>query len=59
MKQLPFTQYEFELYTTEKAEDLIEKTPFKIKYSETLKEKIKSKTGELVDRLFTTIVLEK
>ena len=59
MKQLPFTQYEFELYTTEKAENLIEKIPFKIKYSETLKEKIKSKTGELVDRVFTSIILEK
>ena len=59
MKQLPFTKYEFELYTTEKAERLIEKTLFKIKYSETLKEKIKSKTGELVDRTFTTLVLEK
>ena len=59
MKQLPFTKYEFELYTTEKAEELIEKTLFKIKYSETLKEKIKSKTGELVDRTFTTLVLEK
>lgn len=59
MKQLPFTKYEFELYTTEKAEELIEKTLFKIKYSETLKEKIKSKTGELVERTFTTLVLEK
>ncbi|MDR7208195.1 class I SAM-dependent methyltransferase [Flavobacterium piscis] len=59
MKQLPFTKYEFELYTTEKVENLIEKTLFKIKYSETLKEKIKSKTGELVDRIFTTIILEK
>jgi ubiquinone/menaquinone biosynthesis C-methylase UbiE len=59
MKQLPFTQYGFELYTTEKAENLIEKTLFKIKYSETLKEKIKSNTGELVNRDFTTIILEK
>ena len=59
MKQLPFTKYEFELYTTEKAEALLEKTLFKIKYSETVKEKIKSKTGELVDRIFTSIILEK
>ncbi|MEO7975985.1 class I SAM-dependent methyltransferase [Flavobacterium sp.] len=59
MKQLPFTQYGFELYTTEKAENLIEKTLFKIKYSETLKEKIKSNTGEFVNRDFTTIILEK
>jgi ubiquinone/menaquinone biosynthesis C-methylase UbiE len=59
MKQLPFTQFEFELYNTEKAQQLIEKTPFKIVYTESQTEKIKSKTGELMDRVFTTIVLEK
>lgn len=59
MKQLPFTQFEFELYSTEKAEKLIENTAFKIINTETLTEKIKSKTGELVDRAFTTLVLEK
>jgi len=59
MKQLPFTQFEFELYSTEKAEKLIEKTAFKIINKETLTEKVKSKTGELVDRAFTTLVLEK
>ncbi|MEZ0181218.1 class I SAM-dependent methyltransferase [Flavobacterium oncorhynchi] len=59
MKKLPFTQFEFELYSTEKAQELIKKTPFKIVYTETQTEKVKSKTGELVDRAFTTIVLEK
>lgn len=59
MKKLPFTQFEFELYSTEKAQKLIEKTPFTIAYTETQTEKVKSKTGELVDRAFTTIVLEK
>ena len=59
MKQLPFTQFEFDLYSTEKAEKLIEKIPFKIIRKETLTEKVKSKTGELVDRDFTTLVLEK
>ena len=59
MKKQPFTQFEFELYSTEKAQKLIEKTPFKIVYTETQTEKVKSKTGELVDRAFTTIVLEK
>lgn len=59
MKQLPFTQFEFELYSTEKAQQLIEKTPFKIVYTETQTEKVKSKTGELADRDYTTIVLEK
>ncbi|WP_163397990.1 class I SAM-dependent methyltransferase [Flavobacterium fluviatile] len=59
MKTLPFTQFEFELYSTEKALKLIEKTVFKIVYTESQTEKVKSKTGELVDRAFTTIVLEK
>ena len=59
MKQLPFTAYEFTLYSTETAKQLIEKTAFKIVYTETLTEKVKSKTGELMDRAFTTIVLEK
>lgn len=59
MKQLPFTQFEFELYSTEKAEKLIEKTAFQIVHKETLTEKVKSKTGELVDRDFTTLVLGK
>ncbi|UUF16056.1 MULTISPECIES: class I SAM-dependent methyltransferase [Flavobacterium] len=59
MKQLPFTQFEFELYSTEKAQQLIEKTPFKIVYTETQTQKVKSKTGELADRDYTTIVLEK
>lgn len=59
MKKLPFTQFEFELYSTEKVQDLIQKTPFQIVYTEAQTEKVKSKTGELVDRAFTTIVLEK
>ena len=59
MKTLPFTQFEFELYSTEKAQQLIQKTPFKIVYTETQMEKVKTKTGELVDRAFTTLVLEK
>lgn len=59
MKQLPFTAYEFTLYSTEKVKSLIEKTAFKIVYTETLTEKVKSKTGEFMDRAFTTIVLEK
>lgn len=59
MKTLPFTQFEFELYSTQKAKDLIKKSDFKIVYTETQTEQVKSKTGELVDRAFTTIVLEK
>jgi SAM-dependent methyltransferase len=59
MEKLPFTPFEFRLYDTPKVEKLISQTPFKISESETLTEKIKSKTGELVDRAFTTLVLKK
>jgi len=59
MKTLPFTQFEFKLYSIEKAKKLMEKTAFKIVYTESQTEKVKSKTGELVDRAFTTFVLEK
>lgn len=59
MKKLPFTQFDFELYNLEKAKKLIEKTAFKVIYTENQTEKVKSKTGELLDRVFTTIVLAK
>lgn len=59
MKKLPFTAFEFELYNTEKVKKLISQTPFKVIKTENQTEKVKSKTGELVDREFTTIVLEK
>jgi len=59
MKTLPFTKFEFELYSTEKVEQLVQKTLFKMVYKETLTEKVKTRIGELVDRDFTTIVLEK
>jgi len=59
MKTLPFTQYEFKLYSSEKVEQLVQTTVFKMVYKETLTEKVKTRTGELVDRDFTTIILEK
>ena len=59
MKTLPFTQYEFKLYSSEKVEQLVQKTLFKMVHKETLTEKVKTRIGELVDRDFTTIVLEK
>ena len=59
MKTLPFTQYKFKLYSSEKVEQLVQTTVFKMVYKETLTEKVKTRTGELVDRDFTTIILEK
>lgn len=57
MQQLPFTQFHFELYDTDKLEQLVAGSSFKITASETRTERIKSKTGDWVDRAFTTAML--
>lgn len=59
MKKLPFTQFEFELYTSEKVEKLVSETHFKIVNKETLTESVKTRTGEETERDYTTFVLEK
>ncbi len=59
MEQLPFTQYGFTLYNTEKIKQLIGMTPFSIVGWDTQTETVKSKTGDLVNRNFTTIKLKK
>lgn len=57
MKQLPFTAYGFELYSTDKLEKLIAKSAFKIQKMESQTEQVRSKLGDLVDREFTTVTL--
>lgn len=57
MKQLPFTAYGFELYSTDKLEKLIAKSAFKIQKVESQTEQVRSKLGDLVDREFTTVTL--
>jgi SAM-dependent methyltransferase len=59
MAKLPFTRFGFELYTTEKAVTLIGQTPFTIVSTTSETEKVKSKTGELIDREYTTITVSK
>lgn len=59
MKQLPFTQFGFTLYDNEKIKQLIDITPFKMLGSNTQTEAVKSKTGDLVKREFTTLKLKK
>lgn len=59
MQDLPFTQFGFELYDNEKITRLIDKTPFEIVNSETQTETVKTKTGEFIERDFTTISLGK
>jgi SAM-dependent methyltransferase len=59
MKQLPFTQFRFTLYDNGKIKQLIDTTPFKTVGSDTQTETVKSKTGDLVSRDFTTFTLKK
>ncbi len=59
MQGLPFTQFDFELYDDEKIIRLIDKTSFKIVNSDTQTETVKTKTGEFIERDFTTVSLGK
>ncbi|MCY1542099.1 malonyl-acyl carrier protein O-methyltransferase BioC [compost metagenome] len=59
MEQLPFTSFGFTLYDHEKIKQLIGSSPFRYISSATQTEKIKSKTGDLVDREFLTVTLGK
>lgn len=59
MEKLPFAPFGFTLYDNEKLKELIDKTPFKIMGSDTQSEVVRSKTGELVNRAFTTFSLQK
>ncbi len=57
MKQLPFTAYGFELYSTDKLEKLVALSSFRIQKTESQMEQVRSKMGDLVDREFTTVTL--
>jgi ubiquinone/menaquinone biosynthesis C-methylase UbiE len=59
MKQLPFTQFSFTLYNNEKIKQLIDTTPFKTVGLDTQIETVKSKTGDIINREFTTITIRK
>lgn len=59
MKTLPFTAYGFELYSTDKLEKLLAQSAFRIKNTESKTEQVRSKMGDLVDREFTTVTLQK
>lgn len=57
MKQLPFTTYGFELYSTEKLEKLVADSPLTLVKTESQTEEVRSKTGDLMEREFTTATL--
>lgn len=59
MESLPFTIYGFDLYSKEKLYALAEVANFKIKDISSFTEKIKSKTGDKVEKLFYVALLEK
>jgi SAM-dependent methyltransferase len=59
MEKYPFTKYGFELYDNQKIENLIKTTNFQIYKTDTQEEFIKGKTGEMVNRVYTTFTLKK
>ena len=59
MQQLPFTKFHFELYDDERMMKLAGSSAFRVHSSEDRKEEVKTKTGDWVERKFTTICLIK
>lgn len=59
MEQLPFTVHGFQLYDTPKMEALIKESPFKIVDVRHTTERVKGNLSEEVERLYTTITLQK
>ncbi len=59
MESLPFTAYGFDLYSKERLYSLAEIAGFSIKDISSLTEKIRSKAGDEVERLFYVAILEK
>ena len=59
MKQLPFVQNKFQLYDNDKAIELINQTSFKIIDILNENDVVKSKHGEIVNRAFSVLILEK
>ncbi|MEX2485146.1 MAG: class I SAM-dependent methyltransferase [Brumimicrobium sp.] len=59
MKKLPFTQYGFSYYNKDKIAQLISNVSFRIVAAETQMETVKSKTGDTVNREYTTITIKK
>ena len=59
MKDLPFTAYGFTLYNKDSILSLVKHTKFNIADIKHFSEKVKSKTGELVERKYTVVNLIK
>lgn len=59
MKQLPFTQFGFELYDVDKIQKLVDATLLKITGIEKQTENVKTKMGEMAERAFVSVVIER
>ena len=59
MEKLPFTPFGFNLYSLKDAEELLQKNRFKMIESISQTEQVFSKTNEMVNRTFFTVLAEK
>jgi len=59
MEQLPFTKFNFTLYNLEAVQQLVDQAGLTIEKTDLQKEHIRSKTGEMVEREFVTVVIKK
>ena len=59
MEKLPFTSFGFNLYNLKDAEELLQKNDFKIIESISQTEQVFSKTNEMVNRTFFTVLVRK
>lgn len=59
MEKLPFTNFGFNLYNLKDAEELLQKNDFKIIESISQIEQVFSKTNEMVNRNFFTVLVKK
>lgn len=58
MEMLPFTPFGFTLYNPDEVLKLIEQSSFKLKLEDFQSELVKNKTGESMERQFSTFILE-
>lgn len=59
MEELPFVMDKFELYDNQSMEALINQSPFTLAEIHNHTEKVKTKTGSLIDRDFSVAILSK
>lgn len=58
MEMLPFTPFGFTLYNPDEVLKLIDQSSFKLKLEDFQSELVKNKTGESMERQFSTFILE-